>query len=160
MGSPNSLRNANSSASELAPSSQCASSMRSASGASSACAASRLRVAAPIAKRSRAAPGSQGERTGERRGLRRGYPVQRPEGGAQELEQPREGHLRLGLDSARTQHQHPLRLLGGVVEQGSLADPSLADEREDAALPDPRIRQQAIERRPLLVAAEQHRRSV
>ena len=50
----------------------------------------------------------------------------------------------------------PSALLGRVFEQGGLADARLADEREHAAAAFPRLRKQAIERQPLVFAAQQH----
>ena len=50
----------------------------------------------------------------------------------------------------------PSAALGRVLEQRRLPDPGLADEREHAAAAVPRLRKQAVDRQPLLVAAEQH----
>ena len=92
----------------------------------------------------------------ERRCLRLRDPVQRSEGRPQQLEEPGERHLRLRLDSARSQHAHPLGMLARVVEEDSLPDPRLADEDDDGAAAVTRVAQQPIERLALAIAAEQH----
>ena len=110
IGSATSRRAANSSASALDPSSQCASSTSSASGVSSAHADSRLSVAAPIAKRSCAAPGPSASAPVERRRLRRRDPLEHAERRTQQLRQPGERHVRLRLDPAGAQHAHARRV--------------------------------------------------
>jgi hypothetical protein len=43
-----------------------------------------------------------------------------------------------------------------MFEQGGLPDPRLSDERDHATATVPRLRQQTIERQPLLFAAQKH----
>src|SRR5207302_873838 len=103
----------------------------------------------PLAHRARA----ERERAFERRGLRRRDPLEQAERGAQELEQTGERDVRLRVDPPSPEHPKPRRLLFRVFEERRLADPGLADEREDGTTAGARGRQDAVELLPLALTA-------
>src|SRR3954451_7835038 len=86
--------------------------------------------------------------TGQRLRLSRRDPVEMPERGREQLREPGERNLGLGLDPARANHAHAVSLRRRVVEQRGLADPRLADEREHSAAAVARLREEAGEPPP------------
>ena len=139
-------------------SSRWASSTSTASGPSSATRLSRLSTAAPTANRSPPEPGCEGEGRAERLGLRRRDRVEVLEDRAQQLEQPAERDLLLGVDPGGPQHTHPCVGDRGrrVLEERALADPRLAGQHERAALADARGSDQRRDDLALALAADQH----
>lgn len=100
------------------------------------------------------------QRAGKRGRLRRRDPVQNTQHGAQQLGEPSKRDLGLRLDPAGAQDPHPAGVPGGVIEQRGLADPRFADERQHTTAAVSRLTEQAAKREPLLVAAQQHGRSL
>ena len=63
---------------------------------------------------------------------------------------------RFGLDPAGLQDGEPIRRGACLLQERRLADPRLADHREDRAHPGPCVREQPVERLPLPLAPEEH----
>ncbi len=101
-------------------------------------------------------PGPSASAPRERRRLRRRDPVEHAERRPQQLDSPANGTSASDSIPRARSTRMPSAASGRVLEQGSLSDPRLADEREDAASADPRIREQMVESEPLRVAANQH----
>ncbi len=100
--------------------------------------------------------GLERERSPERVGLR---PRDRPEAAerrTEQLQQPAERHPRFGLDPAGLEDDEPIRRSACLLQERRLADPRLADHREDRAHPGPCVREQPVERLPLPLAPEEH----
>ena len=74
-----------------------------------------------------------------------------------QLVQPGERKLHLGLDARGAGDATALRVLEHVLEQRRLADPRLAAQDQDPALPRPRIRHQALQRLARLAPTRQPR---
>src|SRR5205814_517088 len=100
--------------------------------------------------------GAEGERARKRLRLRRRDALDRRQRRTHQLGEARERNLRLRLDPACAQDPHSGRLPDGVLEQRGLADPGLAHERERPAAACARLVEEAVEREPLFLAAEQH----
>ena len=86
-------------------------------------------------------------------------PVEAVEDRRAQLVQTSERKLHLGLHPCRSRDTTPGRLLGDGVQQHRLADPWLAAQHQDPALPDPHICQQSVQCLALGAPA-QHPRSV
>ena len=90
------------------------------------------------------AAGPQRQRALQRRGLRCGYADERPEGRAQELEQPGERNVGLGLDPAGAQDPHALGMLGRIRSNAVLPIPASPTSPRTALRP---VRASAMTRR-------------
>jgi len=104
--------------------------------------------------------GPQGERDTECLGLRRRQPVEVGRGGSEQLRQPAEGHVLLGLRAGRPQQPGPAGDRRRVFQQRRLADPGLAGEHEHAAAAEPGTRDDRVDGLPLGVPPDEHRASV
>ena len=141
IGSELSRRATNASTSALDGSSHWPSSMSSRCGTSLAASATRSSTASAIRKRSGAASSliPNAARSAARCGAGRSSAP--PQDRAQELVQPGERQVRLGLHAGRLQDSHPARARtrGSLGQQRRLADPRLAgdDQRAAAARPRP-----------------------
>jgi hypothetical protein len=90
--------------------------------------------------------------------LRGGQRVAVADHRGQQVEQGREGELRLGLDPAGAQHGDvAVAPLHQRVQQGGLADPGLAPERERASMAGPQVREEAVELGELSNPTNDHR---
>ena len=96
------------------------------------------------------------ERSLQRAGLRPRQAIEQVQRGTQQLVQPGERELRLGLDPARREHVHVGRAIAHVLEQGGLADPGLAAHDERAAAGLPRGAEQCTDEGALRVPSVQH----
>jgi hypothetical protein len=87
-----------------------------------------------------------------------GYQAPKPveERGANKLQRG-VGQLHLGLHPEGAEDPEPLGLLGGIVEQGGLADPRFTEQHEDRTLSRSHVEQQLIDPRTLGGAISEHR---
>jgi hypothetical protein len=99
------------------------------------------------------------ERACERAPLRLRQVVEAVEHRPEELREPGEGKLGLGLDAARREHGHPPGLVDGVRAERALANPGLAPEDEGRARPGAGLVEQPPQPFALAVPPEEHGRS-
>jgi hypothetical protein len=104
--------------------------------------------------------GPQRQRDAEGLRLRPGQPVEVGHGRPEQLGQPAERHLPLGLGAGRPQQPCPGGDRRGVVQQRRLADPGLAGEHEHAAAAESGTGHDRVDGVPLGVPPDQHRLSV
>ena len=78
----------------------------------------------------------------------------------QQLVQPGERQLGLGLHAGAGEHPHAVRLLQGVLQQRGLADPGVAAQDERAAARLPGRLEEAVDGRALALPAQQHGRTL
>ena len=100
--------------------------------------------------------GRQPERAPQRGGLHVGQLVGDVEHRPQQLVQPGERQLGLGLDAGAGEHPHPVGARQRVLQQRRLADSRLAAQHEGAAARLPGRVEQAVDGRALAVSAQQH----
>ena len=98
----------------------------------------------------------QPERGLERGALRARETAELAEHRAEQLVQPAEGDLHLGLDAARAQHRGGPGHRGRVLEQRRLADPRLAAQHEHPARAVAGLRHEPLDARALGGAPQQH----
>ncbi len=108
--------------------------------------------------RDRAGPQCQRDAEGLR--LRRRQPVEVGGGRPEQLGQPTERHVPLGLRAGRPQQRCPGGDRGRVLQQRRLADPGLAGEHEHAAAAEPGAGDDRVDGLPLGVPPDEHRPSV
>src|SRR5262249_8741777 len=82
------------------------------------------------------------------------------EDGAAELEQPREGEVRLGLDAGRAKDEKPRCPRDGVLEQGALAHPGLAPDQQRATAGGAGVLEQLLDACTFPIPADEHRATV
>ena len=100
------------------------------------------------------------QRAAQRACLDLGDVVEPVEQRRDELGQPGERDVGLGLDAAGAQHAQPGRLADRPSHQRGLADPGLAVHEQRAALAGASLRQQPVNPCPLAFASYEHRRSL
>ena len=143
-GSANNRRAANTSASADGRSSSWPSSTSNASGRRCAARQIRLRVPAPTANRSPVTGGRSAKAADRASACGPGQFVDQLQHRAQQLQQPGERDLLLGLHPGRPQHLHPARWRCRPVQQRGLADAGLAGQQQHAALADPGARHRGV----------------
>ena len=137
-------------------SSQCASSMSSASGPSSAHAERRLSVAAPIAKRSWARAGPSARAPRARLPAATGSGRERRARGATARTDPRTGSRPRARCRGRAGSACRRRCSAACSSRAVLPIPGSPTSASTPLWPSARLREQAIERQPLVVAAQKH----
>ena len=102
----------------------------------------------PVARRRR----SEGEGAGQRRGLRLGDAVEEGQERPQQIGEPGERQLGLGLERPGTQNGEPGRRRGDLVEEGGLPDPGIAVDDQRRAHAATGTVQQPVDPRNLIRA--------
>ena len=74
----------------------------------------------------------------------------------QQLDQPGEDDLSLGLHAVHPEYQHAVGAGNRVVDQRGLADPRLAEQQQRAARSGTRVVEQPVESRSLRLTPNQH----
>ena len=102
--------------------------------------------------------GPQRESALERGALRGWKQVEAGERRPEQLEQAREGNLRLRLHAPSPKHIHRFGLPHGPFQQARLADSCLADKGEHAARAGARLLEQTSDRSLFPIPAQEHMR--